>query len=259
MNKKKKPTKTVTTRKKRTKKDGETYNIPSSRNILICCVIGIVIALTIIIYNYYDNQKELTTACHCGAATAPIQPKERLRDINPEHLAHAKANGLKRPIKNAVQFEAVKDSLTDNDILKKIKSNQYYKVCHLTHSYPYLTPEAKKLLKVIALRFRKNLREADMPPYRFAISSLLRTEEFQRELQKVNPNATTSESAHYYGTTFDISYRDYYYRGKKFTGDDIEAVLEKTLKELRSECRLMIIRERSNKCFHITVVCSKEK
>lgn len=231
--------------------------MPSSRNILICCVIGVIIALSIIFCSRCGNDTEVITECYCGNATAPIASKTTLRDINSEHLAHAHANGLKRPIKNSKQFDADIDSLVDNRILKKIKSNQYYKVAHLTHSYPYLTPEAKELLRVIANRFRKNLRQTDLPPYRYEISSLLRTEEFQKQLQRVNSNATTSESAHYYGTTFDISYQNYYYRGNKYTGDNIEAILEKTLKELRSECRLMIIREKSNKCFHITVACPK--
>ena len=61
-------------------------------------------------------------------------------------------------------------------------------------------------------------------------------------------------SAHYYGTTFDIAYDKYDYNNQSYQNPKIEAILEKTLKELREECRMMIIRESSNKCFHITVV-----
>lgn len=213
-------------------------------------------AITIIIANRCsssDEKPEITD--YCGCATAPIRSKERLRDINPDQLAHAHANGLKRPIRDLDDFNAKLDSLEDNDVLVRIKPCRYYNIRPLTHSVPYLTPEARDLLKLIGKRFQANLKEVNMPTYKFQISSLLRTVEYQRQLTRINTNATPSESAHYYATTFDIAYDKYDRRGQSISDPKVEAILEKTLVELRKECRLAIIRERSNKCFHITVVC----
>jgi hypothetical protein len=86
---------------------------------------------------------------------------------------------------------------------------------------------------------------------------LLRTVEFQNQLTGQNINATRNLSAHFYGTTFDIAYNEYDLRNESYQDIRIEKVLEKTLRELREECRLLIIREKSNKCFHITVVNKK--
>ena len=169
-------------------------------------------------------------------------------------MAHAQTNGLKSIIKDKEQYESQIDSLVEEGILVRIKPNKYYNIRRLTHSYPYLTPEARDLLNLIGKRFQANLQAEGLPKYKFQISSLLRTIEFQRQLTHQNVNATYGLSAHYYGTTFDIAYDKYDRRGKSYQDPKVEAILEKTLRELREECRMMIIRESSNKCFHMTVV-----
>lgn len=235
-----------------------TVELPSQKAIITSCICGVLIAMTIIAANRCTSEEETEATDYCNCATAPIKSKTRLRDVNPDQLAHAHANGLKRPIKDIKEFEAQADSLTDNDILVHIKPTKYYNIRPLTHSVPYLTPEARDLLKLIGIRFQKNLKAVGLPAYKFQISSLLRTVEYQRQLTRVNANATPSESAHYYATTFDIAYDKYDRRGRTVADPKIEAILENTLTELRAECRLMIIRERSNKCFHITVVRPKK-
>lgn len=235
-----------------------TIEAPSQKTVTVSCICGILIALTILISNRCSSPDDTEVTDYCNCASAPIKSKTSLHDINPEQLAHARANGLKHPIKNTDDFNARLDSLSDNGILVRIKPNRYYNIRPLTHSVPYLTPEARDLLKLIGIRFQKNLKKAGLPAYKFQISSLLRTVEYQRQLTRVNRNATPSESSHYYATTFDIAYDKYDRRGCSVSDPEIEAILENTLTELRSECRLMIIRERSNKCFHITVVCPRK-
>lgn len=230
---------------------------PPQKMVIWCCIVGAVLALVIILAaqcSSTDTPTNATTKDICGCATAPIRSKKIFRDINSEQLAHAHANGLKRPITDLAKFEELKEELLDDNKLVYIKANKYYNIRPLTHSLPYLTPEAKELLNTIGQRFHANLKKVNMPTYKFQISSLLRTVEYQRQLTRINANATPSESAHYYATTFDIAYDKYDRRGKSVSDPQIEAILEKTLVELRQECRLMIIRERSNKCFHITVV-----
>ena len=250
-----KPKSTTKPKKKTTKKKikEEIYNSISPRNIFYAVIAGIMLAIIIIICNKCEGQDE-TKECYCENATAPIRSKSKFRDINPEQLAHAQANGLKQIIKDKKDFEAKIDSLVDNNILVKIKPNKYYNIRRLTHSYPYLTPDAFDLLNLIGKRFQANLQAEGLPKYKFQISSLLRTIEFQRQLTHQNVNATYGLSAHYYGTTFDIAYDKYDRRGKSYQDPKVEAILEKTLRELREECRMMIIRESSNKCFHMTVV-----
>lgn len=245
-------------RKKTTKKNipEEVSNTITPLNILIASIIGVILAIIIIANNIHKNNIDNTSkTCYCENATAPIKSKSKFRDINPEQLAHAQANGLKRIIENKKQYESQIDSLVDNNILVKITPNKYYNIRRLTHSYPYLTPEARDLLNLIGKRFQANLQAEGLPKYKFQISSLLRTIEFQRQLTRQNVNATYGLSAHYYGTTFDIAYDQYDRRGKSYQDPKVEEILEKTLLELREECRLMIIRESSNKCFHMTVVC----
>ena len=250
-----KPKSTAKPRKKVTKKQiqEEVINTLTPRNIFFASIAGLLLAITIIISNRCDRNEDKRT-CYCENATAPIRPKSKFKDVNSEQLAHAQANGLKTIIKDKKQYESQIDSLVEEGILVKIKPNKYYNIRRLTHSYPYLTPEARDLLNLIGKRFQANLQAEGLPKYKFQISSLLRTIEFQRQLTRQNINATYGLSAHYYGTTFDIAYDKYDRRGKSYQDLKVEAILEKTLRELREECRMMIIRESSNKCFHMTVV-----
>lgn len=250
-----KPKSKVKTRKKVTKKQiqEEVSNSLTPRNIFFASIAGLLLAIVIIICNHYDK-KDDKQICYCENATAPIRPKSKFKDINSEQLAHAQTNGLKSIIKDKEQYESQIDSLIEEGILVRITPNKYYNIRRLTHSYPYLTPEARDLLNLIGKRFQANLQAEGLPKYKFQISSLLRTIEFQRQLTRQNVNATYGISAHYYGTTFDIAYDKYDRRGKSHQDPKVEAVLEKTLRELREECRMMIIRESSNKCFHMTVV-----
>lgn len=88
-----------------------------------------------------------------------------------------------------------------NKKLIKISSNSLYYVRNLTHSVPYLVPEAEVLLSDIAREFQA----ISGTNSRFEVTSVLRTKGDIKKLQGSNANATTN-SCHLYGTTFDISY-----------------------------------------------------
>jgi hypothetical protein len=128
----------------------------------------------------------------------------------------------------------------------------------LSHSHPYLTPEAAQLLEDIGKRFRKKLDENDMGNYAYHISSLLRTKESQKNLSRSNVNAA-SNTSHLYGTSFDIPYRSVV--KKPFPWIKVEVYDAKAIKllseaigELRRERRCVVVTERIEKCFHITVL-----
>lgn len=181
---------------------------------------------------------------------------DKYRDYNALHLKYARRNGISA-FKSSADFHHRLDDLLDKDRLVKIKSNKYYVVKHLSHSYPYLTPRAEQLLEDIGKRFQKKLREHNMGSYSYQISSLLRTKESQSRLKTSNVNAS-SNTSHLYGTTFDIAYSSVVKRSfpfMKFEKQDARAIklLSEAIGELRREGRCVVVTERIEKCFHITV------
>ena len=236
----------------------------AEKPILPYILIGLAITVTIIVAIEIDAHlkkgalRDVVTTCNfCESATVPMKSKDTFRDYNPLHLEHAQANGLDKPFETNAEFEQKRDSLVKAGRLVEVTDDKYYIVRDLTHSYAYLTPEAVVLLEDIGIRFQAKLKEHDLPKYRFEISSLLRTEEMQRILTKVNRNATPNGTAHYYGTTFDIAFHKYERNGDRFEDSEIEEIMKQTLREMRQECRFLIVKESRNKCFHMTVVKCK--
>lgn len=166
---------------------------------------------------------------------------------------------------NNVQLEAAKSLgfnpiRCDEDILhlsrpiRRIVSCEQYFVDDLTHSFPYLVPEAAQLLHDIGQAFNDSLAARGGGNYRIKVTSLLRTPATVRKLKKVNKNAT-EESTHSYGTTFDISYGKFVidsltppYR----TYEDLKNLLGEILYDMREQGRCFVKFEFRQSCFHIT-------
>jgi hypothetical protein len=96
-----------------------------------------------------------------------------------------------------------------------------------------------------------------MGRYFFRISSLLRTQESQRNLSRSNSNAAQN-SAHIYGTTFDIAYKTVmkntvFWVRRPVEDAPVIKILSETIGELKKEGRCLVITEYKEKCFHITV------
>ncbi len=137
----------------------------------------------------------------------------------------------------------------------EIESCEDFYVDELTHSYPFLVPEAADLLHEIGQNFNQALRERGGGDYRIKVTSVLRTPETVRKLRRVNRNAT-EESAHQYGTTFDISYVQFAcdnVNGIHRTQEDMKNLLGEVLNELRNQGRCYVKYERKQGCYHITV------
>ena len=178
------------------------------------------------------------------------------KDLNATHLKYAKANGIKG-FKSNKELKANLGDLLDDDELVKIETCKYYVVDKLTHSHAYLTPDAAELLEDIGKRFQEKLEENDLPKRYYQITSLLRTGESQRGLSRSNVNATTN-SSHLYGTTFDITYAKVYTKPKLQKSAEIAdgpaiRLLSEAIGELRKEGRCVVVTERKERCFHITV------
>jgi len=181
---------------------------------------------------------------------------DRYQDFNAVHLIHAKRNGTS-PFKTNKEFEDGIGQLLKDDKLVKITDNEYYRIWPLSHSHPYLTPKAEEFLEDLGKRFQKKLDEKGLPAYYFQISSLLRTKENQKNLSRSNGNAA-SNSSHMYGTTFDIPYttvvkRTFLWNEAEVTDGNASKLLSEAIGELRKEGRCVVVTERKEACFHITV------
>lgn len=241
--------------------------LKKSTQLVIYIVIGVAFTILFgITYTHHSKikqekpiSKRYTECDHVNNASAPIFPTDKLNDLNEIQIVHAQKNGLKKPFATNAEFDSLKGELVRNYILLPVTENRFYQLKSLTHSQAYLIPEAIDMLNEIGYRFQKRLAEKKYHNYRFRITSLLRTEETQSNLSHRNGNATKSKSCHLYGTTVDISYKNFYDTNLDSITSRMEAVttITKVLMEMRKECKFLCVRERHQSCFHITVVLCK--
>jgi hypothetical protein len=177
--------------------------------------------------------------------------KRTFPDLNEVHLGAAKQIGI-RPI--ASREEA--DRLVGR--LEKIEANEVYAMDSLTHSIPYLVPQAHLLLNRIGQNFLDSLTCKGLNPNKVIVTSVLRTKEDVKRLRRRNGNASEN-SAHFYGTTFDISYKRFSkvedLDGRPMqdvSSDTLKLVLSEVLRDLRKEEACYVKYELKQGCFHIT-------
>ena len=176
--------------------------------------------------------------------------KDKFRDTQSKQEQAAKALGLSTPPQNRQEAARMRSQLS------LIKSNDNYIVDSLTHSIPYLVPAAAAELERIGEGFADILQRNGLPHYQFYVTSVLRTKEDIKQLQKSgNINATTN-SCHNYGTTFDLAY----FRFNKVTRtreymhqDNLKLVLGQVLLNEQRAGRIYVKYEYKQACFHITV------
>ncbi len=174
----------------------------------------------------------------------------RLRDIfndsNKYQYAFAERIGI-------APMTGVHDAYHTRRPIVKIQSNDLYTIDSLTHSMPFLVPEAARLLTDIGRGFRDSLKSRGAKGYRIRVTSLLRTPHTVKRLRRVNRNATDS-STHQFGTTFDISYArfDCFDSTRVIPQEDLKNLLAEVLLDLRNKERCMVKFERKSPCFHIT-------
>ena len=196
---------------------------------------------------------------------------------------------LKSHIKAAKNFGA--GLVKDNDHIKKLsKEKKLVKIdagkddlfffYNVPEESRYLTPRAAEGLQMIASRFQEVLKKrAELPEVKLAVSSILRTKEYQSKLKTSNENAAYM-SSHSYGVSFDLFYDDYFikfpepvknedefskdvtdrlnYRFGFLAGDalrrQLKSMLIETLIELQNEGKIYAIIEKNQRCFHVTIL-----
>jgi|GEM_PF-4697913 len=178
----------------------------------------------------------------------------RNRDYNRHHLKAAQCWNLRDDTDLPTASLAGLSTLSS---LRKIETSSMLVVSPMRHSRPVLHLAALEILDEIAVRFQTELQKKGLSRYRIVLTSGTRSRQSQATLQKVNSNAA-SETAHWYGYTFDIAYNVFIKR--YFWEPDVPApvlvkTLDSVLRTMRSENKIWVLGEKRQACFHITVRC----
>lgn len=115
------------------------------------------------------------------------------------HLDRAEEIGVERVLRIPQM-----DSLVAAGRLVPLVDTEHYVVRALEYSAPFVTPDLAALLAEIGARFSAGLKEHGLPPYRFVVSSALRTPALQESLRETNRNAAPAASSHEYGVSVDL-------------------------------------------------------
>lgn len=180
-----------------------------------------------------------------------ISYKRSFNDLNDVQLATAKKIGI-RPIATREEAEHIKGRLLE------IQACERYGLDSLTHSIPFLIPQAVALLDTIGVNFLDSLEAKGLNPNRVIVTSVTRTRQDVKRLRQRNTNASEN-SCHFYGTTFDLSWRRFEkvedLDGRPMqdvSADTLKLVLSEVLRDLRKAERCYVKYELKQGCFHIT-------
>jgi uncharacterized protein DUF5715 len=109
----------------------------------------------------------------------------------------------------------------------------------------FVRPEARDVVLEVAHQYHERFHRL------LPVTSLVRTQRYQRRLSRVNPNAALVDTApHTTGCAFDISY--------KYMASDEQNFVMDVLARLEDEGRIEVLRERRNH-FHVYAFASGER
>ncbi len=223
------------------------------RLVLLLLVAGLIVVGLLFLCLPREKQEERTEIKETSLVSYPgrtFSYKDKFRDLQSKQVQAAQAIGLRTPPQN--RQEAVRMRST----LREIKTNDNYIVDSLTHSIPYLVPVAANELDRIGAEFADILQRNGLPHYRFYVTSVLRTKDDVRHLQKSGNVNATAQSCHCYGTTFDLAYSrfDKVTRTHEYMHqDNLKLVLGQALLNEQRAGRIYVKYEWKQACFHITV------
>lgn len=167
-------------------------------------------------------------------------------DMNDRHLDAACRLGI-------APATSREEALSRSRHLSEISDCEYYKVDSLTHSIPYLVPKAKELLETIGRSFIDSLESRGGGSYKILVTSILRVDHDVKRLRKKNGNASAN-SAHRYGTTFDIAYSRFVPTDERYLipKEQLKHILAEVLLCLKKQGACYVKYEVKQGCFHIT-------
>lgn len=176
--------------------------------------------------------------------------KTKFNDQQSKQHAVASRIGLPRPPKDR------KDAASMQKRLVEVRTSSNYIVDDLTHSVPYLIPSAKRELDAIGEEWADILSRNGLPHYKFYVTSILRTQEDIRYLQRSGNINSVTQSCHCYGTTFDLAYMrfDKVTRTSDYMHpDNLKLVLGQVLLNHQRAGKIYVKYEAKQSCFHVTV------
>lgn len=190
------------------------------------------------------------------------------------HVERARELGIPR-----IPDREAAERMLESENMVRLEDSPYYIVLDLGYSVPYVTRDAAHLLDIIGQRFQARLAELGLPRYRYVVTSATRTDDDQRRLRRVNANAAEN-SSHFHGTTVDIHYARFNYvvaghdvptesglsrpllEERLRTGytemieehhPKLKAVLATVMREIQDAGYVLVIYERMQPVYHITV------
>lgn len=169
-------------------------------------------------------------------------------DLNDVQLVAALANGTKRTL--------TMEELEEGEYkLSHIETNSLYKVDPLTHSAPYLVPKAAAFLDDLGDAFQDSLYNRGYDRrHRFIVTSVYRTENHIKRLQRSGNVNASKNSCHQYGTTIDITYVRFDKPEEHCANDPkLLQLLMQTVYDMHQAGRCYVKYERKQSCLHITV------
>lgn len=178
----------------------------------------------------------------------PIGSYSRVfNDLNAEHIAEARRIGIK-PI------ASLYDAYNLRTPIMRINTCNDFHVDELTHSLPYLVPQATRLLHDIGRSFSDSVIARGGKKYKIRVTSVTRTDHTVARLRRGGNVNATVESAHCYGTTFDVSYIRFVCCDSSYVvaPQDLRGILAEVLDYYRDEGRCLVKYEIKQGCFHIT-------
>lgn len=169
-----------------------------------------------------------------------IKMPRMFNDLNDTQLVAARQLGV-TPMDSRAELEKKKDKLV------QLQNTRYYCIDPMSHSVPYLVPDAADFLTSLGERWT----EYHGTDCRFIITSCLRTAEDINKLRRRNVNST-KESCHRFGTTFDITYVRFDKHSNIYDGK-LKEDLARALYDMREAGHCYVKYEAKQSCFHVTV------
>ena len=206
----------------------------------------------------------------------PAREDALRRFRNAAHVARARALGVR------VADRFARDSLLAAGRLVQLEDSTAHWIVRPGVSPAYVVPHVPVLLEQLGGRFQERLAEMGLPPYRIEVTSALRTSQRQARLRRSNPNAAAGVSSHEFGTTVDLSYAAFAPPAKRppeilarVSADlaphverivdlalesvsarksrELGAIFGQVLLEAQSEGLVLVIYERQQTVYHLTV------
>jgi hypothetical protein len=178
--------------------------------------------------------------------------------------------------------ERIEELVAEGRLVALGDSTEHWIVRRVRGRGSHVVPHTRALLAELGERFQTRLAGMGLPPYRLEITSALRTIEGQARLRDVNENAAGGVSAHEFGTTVDIAYtafappaetpatlvvpsppglRPYLDQVAALVLESVSArksrelqkILGDVLREAQAEGIVLVIMERFQPVYHVTV------